>query len=99
MASLRYPLLGGIKLIISLRMNLELTSFLLEKYPMYVGKEPELKKYRSRENFTRSANAGKQCQGTVANEHFQCVQTDQQLARNGKRVYGNLFTRRITREI
>lgn len=80
-------------------MNLELTSFLLEKYPMYVGKQPELKKYRSRENFTRSAKAGKQCQGTVANEHFQCVQTDQQLARNGKRVYGNLFTRRITREI
>ena len=59
MASLRYPLLGGIKLIISLRMSLELTSFLLEKYPMYVGRQPEFKKYRSRKNFTRSAKAGK----------------------------------------
>ena len=69
-------------------MNLQLTRFLLEKYPMYVGKQPELKKYRSRENFTRSTKAGKQCQGTVANEHFKCVQTDQQLPEMGKEYMG-----------
>lgn len=60
MAFLRYPLLGRINLIILLRMSLELTRFFLEKYPMYVGRQPELKKYRSKQNFTRSAKAGKQ---------------------------------------